>query len=1095
MLIAPAAWSQTPVGPSRPMITRPVDSGSLTTLFGNTHGEAKISRNDRGLVDDNMPMPEMRIELRRPAAQEQAFEQLIEQLHDSNSPNYHHWLTAAEIGVQFGPAQSDTEAVSAWLRQSGFTVKAASPSGMLIDFSGTAGQVRRVFRSEIHNVLVRGKISYANVSDPQIPAALGPAVAGIHGLNNIPPIPRLKRRPPPQPANGLQPRETQASCSFSRPYAADTQCFTVTPADLATIYNFNPVFNGGNTGQGQTIYMMEDTDLYNNDADWTTFRSAFGLSGYTAGSLTTVHPGGCSDPGINSNGDDIEAALDVEWGSAAAPSAAIVVASCSDIITAIQNVVDMASPPPIMSISYGACETSNGATNNRALYNAYQQGVAEGMSIFVSTGDSGPADCEDGSDDQVAYYGITVNGWATTPYNVAVGGTDFSVESSGTAGSYWNSSNSASYGSAKSYIPEMTWNSTCGSPEIAAAFGSMSTLTFCDSPVNGGNYGWQDFPLDNGGAGEGGPSACATGTPTNSPVVSGTCAGWPKPSWQSGFIGIVSDGVRDIPDVSLFASTTVWNANYVECFSDPNNGGSPCTGDPATWNPGGGTSFAAPIWAGIQALINAGTGSRQGLPTVRLYQLAAAEYGTSGNSSCNSSNGNGVSSSCVFYDVTAGSIANPCYKLYGIYYDCYNSGYIGIQSTSNNTFQAAYNAGTGWDFATGIGTVNVYNLVIAWGQGGSSTDELTVNVTGGNGTITSNVGSIDCTSTCGASYGGGAMVTLTATPASGYVFTGWNGACSGTGSCVVTMSAAESVTASFALNQALTRTFVSSSGADSNACTIAAPCATFAHAYSLTQPRGIIAALNPGKYGPLTITYPITVNGNGWAAITGTAQGNGITIDAGAGNVILTGLEVDGAGAAYNGIVFNSGTSLTVSNCIVKDFISGNGTSGNGIMIAPTLGTIDFTIVNTVVLNNGSAGVHYLPASGSATAIGAIDHVLAANNAIGVAVDLSAASGGSAAVTISNSTANNNTSDGIITASAAGTVTVTADHDEISSNGTGVGVGANTTVLLSRSVIAKNSTYGISNAGTAASSQDNRISGNGNGNVINGTALTSIAQQ
>ncbi len=369
---------------------------------------------------------------------------------------------------------------------------------------------------------------------------------------------------------------------------------------------------------------------------------------------------------------------------------------------------------------------------------------------------------------------------------------------------------------------------------------------------------------------------------------------------------------------------------------------------------------------------------------------------------------------------------------------------------------------------------------------------LAVNVSG-SGTVTSSPSGINCGATCSASYPSGTMVTLTATPASGYILTGWSGVCSGSGSCVVTMSAAESVTATFT-QEALTRTFVSSSGVDSNPCTIAAPCATFARAYTVTQPKGIIAALDPGKYGPLTITYPITVNGNGWAAITAPAQGNGITVNAGSGNVILTGLEVDGAGAGYNGIVFNSGSSLTVSNCIVKDFISSNSTSGNGIMIAPTSGMIDFTIVNTIALNNGSAGIHYLPASGAATATGAIDHVIAANNAIGMAVDLSAAAAGSAAVTISNSITNNNTSDGIVTASVTATVTVTADRDEISSNGTGVGVGANTSVLLSRSVIAKNSTYGISNSGTAASSGDNRISGNGSSD-INGTALTSVAQQ
>jgi hypothetical protein len=310
------------------------------------------------------------------------------------------------------------------------------------------------------------------------------------------------------------------------------------------------------------------------------------------------------------------------------------------------------------------------------------------------------------------------------------------------------------------------------------------------------------------------------------------------------------------------------------------------------------------------------------------------------------------------------------------------------------------------------------------------------------------------------------------------------------------MSAAESVTAAFLIAEGgLTRTFVSSSGVDGNPCTIAQPCATFGRAFMLTQPKGIIAALDPGKYGALTITYPVTINGNGWAAITATPTGAGVTINASSGNVILNGLEVDGANAAYNGIVFNSGASLTVSNCIVKDVISNSSTTGNGIVIAPTSGAVDFTIVNTTTLNNGSAGIHYLPSSGSAAATGAIDHVIANNNAIGMAVDLSGASGGSAAVTISNSIANNNSSDGIVTASGAGTVTVTADHDEISSNATGIAVGANTSVLLSRSVIANNSTYGISNAGAAGTSEDNRIAGNGGGNTVHGTALTSALPQ
>jgi hypothetical protein len=294
----------------------------------------------------------------------------------------------------------------------------------------------------------------------------------------------------------------------------------------------------------------------------------------------------------------------------------------------------------------------------------------------------------------------------------------------------------------------------------------------------------------------------------------------------------------------------------------------------------------------------------------------------------------------------------------------------------------------------------------------------------------------------------------------------------------------------------LTRTFVSSSGVDSNPCTIAAPCATFAAAFNAVGSDGVVAALDPGKYGPLTITYPVTVNGNGWAAITAPAQGNGITIDAGSGNVVLTGLEVDGAGAAYNGIVFNSGGSLTIDNCIVKDFVEdgggGTGASGNGIWIAPTFGAINFAIANTIAVDNAYTGIFYGQPSGSAAASGVIDHVVATNNpGRGIGVAMLGGSGGSAAVTISNSIANNNGRSGIVASGSSYIVTV--DHDEVSNNATGVNVGANTNVLLSRSVITKNSNSGVSNSGTAGSSTDNRIYGNGTD--ISGNALTSVAQQ
>jgi subtilase family serine protease len=319
---------------ARPLITAPVIETNLVRLAGNVRPEANPA-NDVGAVADSFPMDHMFIQLQRPATEETALRQLIDQLHDPNSPNFHRWLTPDHFGAQFGPAASDVQQVTNWLQGRGFRVNFVYPSGMTIDFSGNAGQVAAAFRTEIHNVAARGTTLFANVSDPQIPAALAPAISGIVGLNNFTPRPRYKNRS----------NYTFSGCSAN--------CYAVTPPDLATIYNFNPVFTSGNTGQNQTIYLIENTDLYTN-ADWTTFRSTFGLSTYSGATLNTVHPAppsgtnNCSDPGVNPNLDDGEAILDAEYASSAAPSAAIVIASCADtpdgILIATQNLVNSASP-------------------------------------------------------------------------------------------------------------------------------------------------------------------------------------------------------------------------------------------------------------------------------------------------------------------------------------------------------------------------------------------------------------------------------------------------------------------------------------------------------------------------------------------------------------------------------------------------------------------------------------------------------------------------------------------------------------------------------------------------------------------------------
>jgi subtilase family serine protease len=691
----------------RPQITELVDNSRLHRLSGNTRPEAS-AQNDLGAVPDDFAMEHMQLQLQRPAAQEQALQQFINQLHNPKSQNFHKWMTAEQFGQTYGATDQDVNTITSWLQSQGFTVNSVYPSRMVIDFSGSAGHVRQSLHTEIHYLSANGARHIANMSDPQIPAALAPVVAGVVSLHDFTPHSMKKSRP-------LYTYTSQGS-----PVQA------VTPSDLATIYNLTPLFNNGNTGAGQTIAVIEDSNLYNS-ADFDTFRSTFGLSQYSSGSLTTLHPApasgvtNCQNPG-SSNGDDGEATLDAEWASAAAPGAAIVLASCANTRTtfggliALQNLIGASTPPTVISVSYGQCEAENGAASNAAFSSVFQQAVAEGISVFVAAGDEGAASCDAGASG--ATHGIGVSGWASTPYNVAVGGTDFADSYGGTNNTYWSSTNSATFGSALSYIPEIPWDDSCASGLLASALSFSATYGadgLCSSSAA------RQYGLVQVAAGSGGPSGCAIGIPNITGIVGGTCQGYAKPSWQSGLAGIPGDGVRDIPDVSLFSGTGVWGHYYVMCWSDSRNGGAPCTGDPSGWAGAGGTSFASPIMAGIQALVNQSTGSAQGNPNYVYYQLAAT-------ATCNSSSGDSGASGCVFHNVTLGDIDVNCGGTQNCFGETASTGFgrrgsgqsvaNGALSSSNQSYAPAFATATGWNFANGIGSVNAFNLVNAWPAAG-----------------------------------------------------------------------------------------------------------------------------------------------------------------------------------------------------------------------------------------------------------------------------------------------------------------------------------------------------------------------------------------
>jgi subtilase family serine protease len=763
-------WAADKAPRARVLMTLPIDEGRLIRLAGNTRREANANT-DRGRVPDDFLMEHMLLLLKRPPELEQEFEQYIESLTDKSSPNYHQWLMPDEQGQKYGLAQEDLDTVTEWLQSHGFMVGYVYPNRRVIDFSGTAGEIREAFHTEIHYLDVGGEQHFANMSDPQIPEGLAPVVLGVVSMHDFKPHAYLKPR-------------TQYQVTSGSGGTYDL----VAPADVQTIYNLIPVYRQGIYGQGQTLVVVEDAMPWSTDP--TTYQTTFGLGVY-GGSWSNIHPNAgnnCSTP-ASPNGDEGEADIDVEIALAVAPGATVEAASCSDGapvstfggLLALENLVSAGSPPAVISMSYGECEAGSTQAGNAAFYSAFQSAAAAGVSVFVSSGDELSTSCSNGYN--YGYFGIGVTGWGSTPYNVAVGGTDFednynASEADIPVSNYWNSSNSPTDGNAKSYIPEVPWNDSCASWLFSNYYGFTNTYGssgFCNSTTGTSNY----ITIVGG---SGGPSGCANGASTNGYVTTG-CAGYAKPSWQAGIFGNPADGVRDLPDVSLFASNGSWGHFYVICWSDTANysadGAAPCTNPPnplastPTWSGFGGTSFSAPMMAAMQALVNQKWGTRAGNPNPIYYQIAKAEFGSSGNSACYSINQpppRGLASACTFYDITQGDINADCLQN-GTDHPCYiPSGTNGVLSTEPVSTVSVIQGGSGYTSTPtctlGAPATSAEYLSPSGGTiygGGTQAGSCTVTINAGSTTATGTI-VINSTSTFPvAADWAGAMVTVGST--------------------------------------------------------------------------------------------------------------------------------------------------------------------------------------------------------------------------------------------------------------------------------------------------------------------------------------------
>lgn len=634
-------------------VTQAVDEAVRTVLQGNVHPLAR-SEFDRGEAPADLPLKRMLLVLKRSPQQEVALLHLIEDQQYKNSSDYHHWLTPAEFGTRFAPADADVDAVTNWLRVSGFEVSQVSNGRTLIEFSGDAALVKRAFRTSIHKFVVNGEQHWANVGDPTIPKALVPVVAGIDSLNNF----QKKSQNSfvgnySETTKQLAPVDPNFSFLFG-----SFMSYAVAPYDFATIYDLLPLWNMTPrpiNGSGQTIAIAGRTDIDPTDA--TEWWSLFGLDGVHAPQPTLIRTYNGPNPGIN--GDETEADIDTQWSGAVAPGATINLVisesteSSDGVDLSAAYIVDnnLAS---IMNVSYSQCELGLGTGGVAFFGSLWEQAAAEGISVFVSSGDNGAAGCDDPS--APAKNGLHVNGLASTPFNAAVGGTDFDEYKKWST--YWNSSNDPiTQLSAKAYIPETSWNDSCTNGLFQfLPGGSTNAEANCNNPAFSASL------VSAGGSG-------------------GQSLAWLKPTWQT---GTPNDNARDLPDVSLFASNGFLNSFYVVCQKDVTSGLCALTNLAAV----GGTSVASPAFAGIMALVNQKAGSSQGIPNPVLYKLAAKH-------------------AAVFHDVPSGTtIAMPCAK--------------GSANCTTNEqgdsfgVLAGFSTAAGYDLATGLGSVDGANLVNNW---------------------------------------------------------------------------------------------------------------------------------------------------------------------------------------------------------------------------------------------------------------------------------------------------------------------------------------------------------------------------------------------
>jgi subtilase family serine protease len=564
-------------------IINTIDPTESVVLKHNVTPQAQ-PENDAGPLDPSQTLTGIRVMFKLSATQNADLKQLLAEQQTPSSPNYHKWLTPRQYADRFGLSPHDIAKITSWLKSQGLQVTEIAHGRGWIVFSGTVAQVQNAFHTQLHRYTVNGETHFANSTAPSIPKALAGVVSGLRGLNDF----------YPKPATGTRKVVPLSQLLPSNPdYTSGTSTF-LAPDDLATIYDIAQLYSAGYDGTGEAIAVVGQSDIHTTDL--TSFWTLFSLTPPTVNQIIDPNTG---DPGINDA--EVEADLDLETVSGVARNVTIYYVFGKSADDAAAYIIDNHTTVPVsvISESFGICEATAGSTYLNQQETIAAQGNTEGITWVASSGDTGAANCEPNNGTiSSATTGLAVSEPASLPGVTGVGGNEFSGDV-GNQSQYWNTTNTSTLESAKSYIPEMAWN---------------------DSDITG-NGPVLDATLAASG---GGASAVFT-----------------KPSWQVG-PGVPADSARDVPDVSMTASA---NHDGYLIFCSNTGDGCPSGGGQAVY---GGTSAATPVFSSILILLNHylvknGIQSSPGLSNVNqtLYELAKG-------------------SSSPFHDITTGSNIVPC---------------------------------------------------------------------------------------------------------------------------------------------------------------------------------------------------------------------------------------------------------------------------------------------------------------------------------------------------------------------------------------------------------------------------------------------------